>query len=418
MYIPEHAHPSILCSPSTIAMPERLPILIAGAGPTGLLLTIWLRHLSIPHRIVDPKPGTGSHSRALIVHARTLELYHMLGFADTVVASGERLGAMRIRYKGEERVKVDTGGAGQGLTRFPFALCFGQDEHEAILLRELQKRGGEVEWGTSVIGVEDKGDRVVVTLERAGADGDGTNGEGMTARSEMVEVQYVAGCDGGHSSVRRCAGSEMTGGTYDRRFFVADVRGTGSTLDVDPSINMCLSPHDFCFVLPLKTAPVTSADALDDGTTDARAALKAARIVGFTPEGSDTDVSFDDCLPSIHKALGRVDIEHVDWFSHYKVHHRHVERFRKGRIFVSGDAAHLHSPVGGQGMNTGLGDVSNFAWKFATHIRTGGPWLATASAATAVVYRPGTRACSTCTTRNDSNLPNYSSRRPTRHSPT
>lgn len=329
-------------------MPDRLPILIAGAGPTGLLLAIWLKHFNIPHRIVDPKSGTGSESRALIVHARTLEFYDALGFADTIVAAGERLLSMRVRFKGEERVRVATGASGEGLTRFPFSLCLGQDEHEALLLKELQKRGGDVEWGTRVMGVEVKGEKeyVAVTLER----GDG--------KRETVGSQYIAGCDGGHSTVRRCAGLTMEGGTYARRFFVADVRGTGSALDADPSINMCLAPHDFCFVLRLKSS--------EDST-------RAARLTGFTPEGvSETDVTIQDCLPSLRAALGNVDIQHVDWFSHYKVHHRHVDSFRKGRIFVFGDAAHLHSPVGGQGMNTGLGDVTNFAWKFATHLQTPG----------------------------------------------
>ena len=315
-----------------------LPILIAGAGPSGLLLAIWLTHFGVAHRIVDSNATTGTESRALIVHARSLEFYDQLGFADQLVEAGSKLETVRIRYKGQEKACIQTGSAGQGESKFPFALCLGQDAHEAFLLKELERRGGKVEWNSRVMKVEDKGEWVEVVIAKDGS-------------SEFVQALYVAGCDGAHSIVRREAGIDMQGSTYPRRSFVADVHGVGSAFDTHGSMTMCISPKDYCLVIRTKG--------------------DSARLVGFTPDERGADVTFEDCLPGIQGATGGVTINKVDWFSHYTVHCRHADTFRKGRTFIFGDAAHLHSPVGGQGMNTGLGDVTNFAWKFATFLKTG-----------------------------------------------
>lgn len=320
---------------------SELPIFISGAGPTGLLLSIWLTRLNVPHRVVDPNLTTGTTSRAIIVHARVLEFYDQLGFADRIVAAGVQIESFTITYAGKRRTTIPYGNAGEGQSKYPFMLSLGQDEHEAILQDELYKRGGKVERGRRVTAMEDKGDHVEVAIS------DGK--EGSSGNDEVIKAGYVAGCDGAHSTIRKCAGMKMEGGTYGRRFFVADVNATGSALPGPSVVNMCLSSDDFCLAIRMKG--------------DNR-----ARLIGFTPENlGDGDITFEDCLPSIMRNLGPDTTFHkVNWFSHYKVHHRHADHFLKGRVFVFGDAAHLHSPVGGQGMNTGLGDVTNFAWKFAS----------------------------------------------------
>lgn len=311
-----------------------LPIVISGAGPSGLLLSLWLTNFGVRHRIVDPNFTTGTISRALVVHARTLEFYDQLGFSDRIIDAGAKLRAVNITYGGHVRATVPIGNAGIGQSRFPFILSLGQDAHEAVLLDELRQRGGDVEWGKKVTGLEELDDRVRVTVED------------HHGRAEVVEAAYVAGCDGAHSAVRKLSGLRMEGGTYDRRFFVADVEATGTAVANEATMNICLTANEFCLAVRMKG--------------DHR-----ARLVGFTPEDTaETDVTFEDCLPSVTRALGTdTSINKVNWFSHYKVHHRHADKFQKGRSFVFGDAAHLHSPVGGQGMNTGLGDVTNFAWK-------------------------------------------------------
>lgn len=313
-----------------------LPILISGAGPTGMLLALWLAHFNIPFRIVDPNLTTGTTSRAIVVHARILELYDQLGIADEALKRGAILEAFAINYNGVRCTALEILNAGRGKSKFHFALSLAQDEHEEMLQSELDKRGVKVERGTSLVGLEQMGDHVQLRIKNKEGD------------EEIFTARYVAGCDGARSAARRLADVPMEGGTYARRFFVADVQANGAIIGERSIISACLSAEDFTLSIRMKGE-------------------HHARLIGFTPAelGDDADIKFEDCLPSIRRNMGDIDIDHVNWFSHYKVHHRTAQSFRKGRVFLLGDAAHLHSPVGGQGMNTGLGDATNFAWKFA-----------------------------------------------------
>ncbi|MCJ1370767.1 hypothetical protein MMC20_001980 [Loxospora ochrophaea] len=320
----------------------KLPVFISGAGPTGLLLALWLNSFQVPYRIVDKAPTTGTTTRAIVIHARTLEFYRQLGIADEVVQLGVQIQGFSLFHNRSQKGIIHLTDNGKGLSKFPFVLSIPQDLHEALLQRVLEERGGKVERGVEVTNLVEKEGKVEVKMKD------------MHGAEEAFLSSYVAGCDGAHSAVRAAIGVKMEGGTYDRSLFVADVDAGNVSLS-EQNLNMCLSTEDFCMMIPLH------------GTG-------RARLIGFVPERlqKSDHVSFDDVAPAVNRNVP-IHVDKVNWFSHYRVHHRHAANFRKGNVFLLGDAAHLHSPVGGQGMNTGLGDATNLAWKIAAVHKEGAP---------------------------------------------
>ncbi len=316
---------------------KRTEVLIAGAGPTGLALALFLARQGVDVRIVDKSAGPGTTSRAVVVHARTLELYRQLGLAGEVIAAGMPNPAINLWVRGKRRARVSFGDAGAGFTPYPFILVYPQDRHERLLIAHLEQMGVQVERNTELLGFDQREGRVELRLR-------GPDGE------ETCEASWLAGCDGAHSPVRHGLGAGFEGGTYDQLFYVADVMAGGPP--ADGQIHLSLDDADFL--------------ALFSYTADGQ-----ARLIGSIREDRvdpDRELSFDDVSERAIHGLGVV-VRHVNWFSTYKVHHRLAERFRHGRVFLLGDAAHIHSPAGGQGMNTGIGDAVNLAWKLKAVLR-------------------------------------------------
>ncbi len=312
----------------------RTDVLIVGAGPTGLVLALWLTRLGVKVRVVDKTAGPGTTSRALAVQARTLELYRQLDLTDAVVEKGHKVPAVNLWAEGERKARLDFTHIGADLTPYSFLEIFPQDEHERLLIERLENAGVRIERRTELVGLSEDDQHVVARLR--GPDG----GE------ERCEAAYVAGCDGARSLVRRAIGIGFPGGTYQQLFYVADVDASGPA--VDGELHVDLDEADFVAVFPL--AP--------------RVRVRLIGIVrGERAEHSDT-LKFEDVSDRAITNL-KVRVEKVNWFSTYRVHHRVADRFRKGRAFLLGDAAHIHSPAGGQGMNTGIGDAINLAWKLA-----------------------------------------------------
>jgi 2-polyprenyl-6-methoxyphenol hydroxylase-like FAD-dependent oxidoreductase len=307
-------------------------VLIVGAGPTGLVLALWLTKLGANIRIIDKTTEPGTTSRALAVHARTLELYRQLGLANIVVARGHKVPAVRLWVKGEQRARVSFEEVGADLTPYSFLQIFPQDEHERLLNASLEGLGVAVERNTELLGYTDEGERVIALLR--GPDG----------QEESCEAAYIAGCDGARSVVREAMGTGYPGGTYRHLFYVADVEASGPAIDGE--LHVDLEEADFLAVFPL-------------------AGKRRARLIGTVrderADRADT-LKFEDVSGRAVENL-KVDVEKVNWFSTYHVHHRVTPHFRRGRAFLLGDAAHIHSPAGGQGMNTGIGDAINLAWK-------------------------------------------------------
>ena len=321
-------------------------VLIVGAGPTGLVLALWLTRLGVRVRIVDKTTEPGTTSRALALQARTLELYRQIGLADAVIEAGRRIEAVNLWVAGKQAAHAVFGNMGTGLSPFPYALIYPQDEHELLLVDRLAEAGIEVERRTELLGFEDTDARVLAHLR--GPDG----------VREAYGAAYIAGCDGAHSTVRETLKIGFPGGTYAHLFYVADVEARGAAINGE--VHVGLDTTDFLAVFPMK----------DEGHV---------RLIGTVQEDAEhqhDNLSWTDVSQRVMEWM-RIDVARVNWFSTYRVHHRVADRFRKGRVFLLGDAAHIHSPVGGQGMNTGIGDAVNLAWKLAAvlHGRAGSALL-------------------------------------------
>jgi 2-polyprenyl-6-methoxyphenol hydroxylase-like FAD-dependent oxidoreductase len=312
----------------------RSDVLIIGAGPTGLVLALWLTKLGVKVRIVDKTAEPGTTSRALAVQARTLELYRQLDLAGTVIARGHKVPAVNLWVRGESAARLSFENVGAGLTPYPFLQMFPQDQHERLLIERLEALGVTVERRTELTGFAQDENRVIARLR--GPDG----------QEVECEASYIAGCDGARSVVRETIGTGFPGGTYRQIFYVADVEAAGPALNGE--LHVDLDEADFLGVFPL-------------------AGQGRARLIGTVrderADRADT-LTFKDVGDRAINHL-KVGVRKVNWFSTYHVHHRVTQHFRKGRAFLLGDAAHIHSPAGGQGMNTGIGDAINLAWKLA-----------------------------------------------------
>ena len=317
------------------------PVLVAGAGPTGLMLALWLARRGIGVRIVDKTSAPGTTSRALVMHARTLEFYRQLGLADEAIAHGIKFAAVNLWERGKHAARVPIGDIGKDESPFPFMLILAQDRQEALLIEALAKAGVTVERDTELVAFEDTGTGIVATLKSP-------RGE------ERHECAWLAGCDGAHSTVREALKVGFPGGTYEHVFYVADIHAQGPA--VNGELNVALDESDLLAVFPLP----------GEGNV---------RLVGTVKREAENDsrkLEWKDVSPKMLELL-RFEVDRVNWFSTYHVHHRVVSHFRRGRVFLLGDAAHIHSPVGAQGMNTGLGDAVNLAWKLAAVIEGSAP---------------------------------------------
>ena len=321
-------------------------VLIVGAGPTGLVLALWLAKSGIRARIIDKNTGPGQASRAMAVQARTLEFYRQMGIAEQVIDSGIRLRGGHLREGSRVIAEFPFDDIGSDISPYPFVLSYPQDDHERLLVQCLEDLGIHIEWETQLIAFEEDGDLVRVKMRKRSAE-------------ENATFAYVCGCDGAHSTVRETLKLGFPGGTYEQVFYVADVQAEGIALTQE--VNACLSDRSFMLAFPIRSTGMF-------------------RLIGVIPReaGKREDVTFEDIRPFVKRDIN-VDVHQVNWFSTYHVHHRVAYHFRHGRVFIAGDAGHIHSPAGGQGMNTGIGDAVNLAWKLAgvLHERTNASILET-----------------------------------------
>jgi 2-polyprenyl-6-methoxyphenol hydroxylase-like FAD-dependent oxidoreductase len=324
-------------------MIPRTEVLIIGAGPTGLTLALWLTRQNVKVRIIDSKEAKPCTSRALVIHARTLELYRQLGLADDVVANGHKIEATNLWTEGAHRAHIPIGNVGKGLTPYPFIHIYPQDYHERLLEDRLNAMGVTVQRNWELVNFNEDDEYIMAELKHTTEQPSSTKAE----KTEFFQATYIVGCDGAHSAVRRTCNIAFEGETYPQLFYVTDIEGSGPTMNGEAHVSLNGSE----FMLSL---------AYDQD--------RKARLAGAVDEAHITkdvsELTLDDILPTTIKNM-ELQIDKVNWFTTYRVHHRLAANFRRGRAFLAGDAAHIHSPVGGQGMNTGIGDAINLAWKIA-----------------------------------------------------
>ena len=310
-------------------------VLVIGAGPTGLMLANQLARRGMQALIIDRHSGPTLQTRALGVQARTLEIYSHLGIVDQALALGKRTVAAELWAQGRRTARVPVGDIGRDLSPYPFVLILGQDDNERLLSDALLNSGMTIQWNTELIGLQQETNQVSATLKQA----DGS--------IRKVTATWMAGCDGAHSAVRDLNGIAFQGAPYEHVFFVADTQATGPM--VPEELNVYLWREGFHLFFPMR------------GTDH-------WRLVGILPPRlrHNDNLTFEEVIPSLHQEAGtELSFKTCSWFSTYRIHHRRAERFRDRRCFLLGDAAHIHSPVGAQGMNTGLQDAYNLAWKLA-----------------------------------------------------
>jgi 2-polyprenyl-6-methoxyphenol hydroxylase-like FAD-dependent oxidoreductase len=311
-------------------------VLVVGAGPAGLTMANVLERQGVSFRIIDTKGGPVEESRALVVHAKTLELLDRLGLADRAIELGQRMGAVRVFGEGKPAGEIsflDDGADDR--TPYPFALVLEQDRTERLLIEGLEATGGRVEWDTELVSLTSAPDGARATVRRP---------DGST---ESIEAGWVVGADGASSPVRHSLGLGFEGDTYEQALFLADVEMEWEYGSRQVSIDMTRGGFYGFFPMPGEDR---------------------FRLIGNVPEELEAKkkITAEDVQSVLDRRSGlKTRITKVRWSSVYRTHRRMTERFRVGRVFLVGDAAHIHSPAGGQGMNTGIGDAYNLGWKLA-----------------------------------------------------
>jgi 2-polyprenyl-6-methoxyphenol hydroxylase-like FAD-dependent oxidoreductase len=315
-------------------------VVIVGAGPTGLSLAAQLLRYNIDFVIIEENEKPTHLSKAIVIQARTLEIFQELGLAEKAIQEGQVTTAMNLFYKGKQKAAVNLAGLGEGLSPFPFALSLEQSKTERLLVDFLSANQKEVEWKTEFERVEqdDKGVTVYYRDSRG--------------QEQKIDADYLVGCDGASSEVRHQMGATFKGSTKPKLFYVADVILKSPIINKN-ELFMYMIRKGFVLFFPMEGAG-------------------HYRIVGILPEAKNTDTTytFDAVAQTIQQQIiSPVEFEELRWFSSYKVHSRKADTFRNKRCFIAGDAAHIHTPAGGQGMNTGIQDAYNLAWKLAFAIR-------------------------------------------------
>lgn len=315
---------------------SNIDVLISGAGPAGLMMACRLALHKISFRIIDKKTSPAIHSGALIVHARTLEILHQMGLAEKAMESGIIVKTINMRFNQRKNYIVDISNLGKDLTHFPYLLMLEQWKTENLLIKFINDHGHSVENNTTLLTFTQENEFVTSEIQKP----DGT--------TELVKSRFLIGADGNNSLIRTQLNIPFTGKTHRARLFITDCKARLPLLTSEVFFLFNSTYTAGFFPLP-----------------DNR-----WRVDGLIPEMQQKEeIGFEDVRnffgSNIHS---EIELQNPQWFSVFRSHSRCAESYRKSRCFLLGDAAHVHSPVGAQGMNTGLQDAHNLAWKLAFFI--------------------------------------------------
>lgn len=319
-------------------------ILVIGAGPSGLIAALQLARYGVQVRVVDGKAGPVEQARATIVHARTLEYLDRLGLADQAMEQGVPITGVEVRERTRTAVLPLADPGLEGQTRFPCVLSLKQSRTEQILVAALAELGVAVEWNCPVEQVRNEDRNVTVTVRRTG-------------KLHAIDARRVVAADGARSTVRRCLGIAFDGATYPHTGLLADV-----TLDVDLPPNrlrLNLTRGGFVGILPTGGGSYRLFGAVPPDISQPA----AQQEVSHDSYAELSPTTLQHWFDEFFQAEG--ELHEVEWASLFRFHSRIAARFNSGNVFLVGDAAHIHNPAGGQGLNLAVGDAMNLAWKLA-----------------------------------------------------
>jgi len=314
---------------------QHTQVLIVGAGPSGLMMAAQLLRHGVQPLVIDDKHGPTDQSKALAVQARSLEIYRQMGVIEKIINSGKQAGGVTLNEDGKILAELSLSDTGKGQTKFPYVFLYQQSKNERTLLDFLTVNCCPVYWDTRLISVSQSNGRAEVQLQ---------SGE----ENVTLTCDWLIGADGAHSTVRKQLQIPFTGDTYAHEFYLADVELNNKDLR-DNRVELFLSKKGFAGFFPMPEQ-------------------NRYRVIGNLPKNiKDTGtLQLSDIMPHLNNTINlTLDVTELKWFTTYRLHHRMADGFKKQRAFLIGDAAHIHSPVGGQGMNTGLQDAYNLGWKLA-----------------------------------------------------
>ena len=314
-------------------MNRQVDILIVGAGPVGLSLAAELRRRGANPLIIDRHRDASQTSRACVIHARTLEVLEPLGVTAQLAEAGVKVPIFRIRDRDRALVTIDFS---EIESDYPFTLMYPQDRTERLLLAALEKTGGSVQRPAELLSFKPAGKGITATLNMDGA-------------PAPIDCRWIVGCDGMHSTVREQAGIPFQGAAYEQGFVLADVSMSWPLSREE--VSLFYSPQGLVVVAPLPD------DRFRIVATDAAAPE--------TPSRDYVQALLDARGPRVEPAR----VHDIAWSSRFRIHHQVTRSARSGCVLLCGDAAHVHSPAGGQGMNTGIQDAMSLAPLLANVLR-------------------------------------------------
>jgi 2-polyprenyl-6-methoxyphenol hydroxylase-like FAD-dependent oxidoreductase len=307
-------------------------ILIVGAGPVGLFLANECARRGIRCRLIEERPTQSQYSKALAIFPRTLEIFDMAGLVAAFLQTANPVTKVAIVTRDRKLAQMQFKPEG---SPYSFVAMVPQNVTEELLVEALRQKGGDIEYETRFVSAQQHDNYVDAALDHKG-------------EPVQLKASFVVGCDGAHSAVRRTLNLPLEGGEYAPSFILADIEADTAF----PADELQLCPSEFG---PVAIFPMSA----------------SRRRVVATVDQVEGDAPSLDLVKRVlaQRAPSGIEARSLHWSSYFRIHHRHAARLRVGRVFIAGDAAHIHSPFGGQGMNTGLHDVWNLVWKLDLFLR-------------------------------------------------